>query len=487
MHILIRNKKALIGVLFFVLTIPALSQQERLIQAHYKAYCQDTGIIIRQADIQTYPYAVYVENLQEFLPVFINENPDDLEKYLSHFKDRKKRILEMKEGEMQRFALAEMYFHTSLAHLKFGNYTSAAHLLRKSYDLHETNYNKNPKFKGSYKTLSIIDLVAGQVPSQFQWAVHLVGIKADEKRASRLLKRLWKEEGVTFNGNVAREASYLYGMYRSAFLGEAGLALDELERYYSDNRVNLSSAFFKANLAQHAHRNDEVIRVIESAPKVGKNTIPTLELMLGEAYLNKLDKRAEVHIKKYIRTYQGAHYIKDAYRKLSWHYYVQGDKISGFSYQKKIQKVGKASTELDQQAEEYSKQIMPHPTLLKARLLFDGGYYERARNLMKYEQVSNFETSLYKTEYCYRKGRIYFELQDTTLSRMYFQAAIPLGKDLSVYYASYSALYLGEIYLLQGKKKQAETYFRMARSFSANREYRNSIEIKSKAGEKRCK
>lgn len=457
-----------------------------MVVEHYRAYCLDTETYLKEEVASNNSYAIYIDNLREFLPVFINETPSDLELYLEHYKERRKLLLDMEEDEMQRFALGEIYFHTSMANLKFGNYTSAAHLLRKSYDLHQTNYTKNPSFKGSYKTLSIIDLVANQVPDQFHWAVHLVGIKADEERASKLLKKLLKEEGITFNGNMAREAAYLYGMYRTTFLGEAEEALIQLAPYMSDHKTNLSSAFFKANLAQHARHNDQVISILEESVTKGKNAIPTLELMLGEAYLNKLDRRAEVHIKNYLRQYRGVHYIKDAYRKLSWHYYAHGNKVNGFSYQKKIQKVGNATTELDQQAEEYSRQVMPHPILLKARLLFDGGYYLRAQELMKSVNVKDFETELYKTEYCYRKGRIYFETGDTTLSRMFFQATIPLGKDLPVYYASYSALYLGELYLMQGKKKEALSYFRQARNFSANREYRNSIEIKSKTGEKRC-
>ena len=68
---------------------------------------------------------------------------------------------------------------------------------------------------------------------------------------------------------------------------------------------------------------------------------------------------------------------------------------------------GTTFLESDKQAlKEAKKGITPHPSLLKSRLLFDGGYYEKAEEILILLNPEKFKNTINVIEYWYRLGRV---------------------------------------------------------------------------------
>src|SRR5215210_1947727 len=90
------------------------------------------------------------------------------------------------------------------------------------------------------------------------------------------------------------------------------------------------------------------------------------------------------------QNFKGLNYIKSAYQKLSWIALLKGDDKAMKEYLSLCRIHGIATVDEDKEAESeaYSAEVQ-NPQLLKARLLFDGGYYSEAIKEITGKDISN--------------------------------------------------------------------------------------------------
>ena len=152
------------------------------------------------------------------------------------------------------------------------------------------------------------------------------------------------------------------------------------------------------------------------------------------------------------------------------------------SHLEKIKSEGRAFIDEDKVAlKEAEKNHLNSPKLLRARLLYDGGYYENAQlELTSENKLSDYAG--FFDEYYYRLARIESKLKyfDEQVIAQY-QKAFDLGKKSKNYYAPMSALQIGLIYEKQEKLNQAKIYFEKCLSLS-DFDYERGIHQKAKVG-----
>ena len=229
--------------------------------------------------------------------------------------------------------------------------------------------------------------------------------------------------------------------------------------------------------------NDEAIRILENRP-TGDGFYPLhfLDFMYGLAKLRRLDSDADVYLKKYINNFKGQNYIKEAYQKLAWHALLQEDETSYKKYMKQVKMKGNTSISNDKSALTEAKNgVVPNPVLLKARILFDGGYYQKAYNLLKGISQYHFPEKGLQLEYIYRLGRIAHEMKNTTDALYYYDQTIKSGSKERFYYACNAAFKAGLIYEEQSNYNKAKEYYQICRSLNPD-EYRTSLHALAKAG-----
>ena len=192
---------------------------------------------------------------------------------------------------------------------------------------------------------------------------------------------------------------------------------------------------------------------------------------------------ADVFIKKYIDNFKGSSYIKSAYQKLAWYNLLVGDSKAYTAAMQTLLEKGNDVMDEDKQAQkEAENNEIPNLKLLKARLLFDGGYYLQALTvLVKEGNAKDFTSEKDQLEFTYRLGRIYHSWEKLAEAIPYYEMTIKNGAKSTYYFAANSALNLGLIYEEKKDYKQARKYFEMCPGFK-NKEYRNSIAQKAKAG-----
>ncbi|HEY4209790.1 MAG TPA: hypothetical protein VGM31_23350, partial [Puia sp.] len=261
-----------------------------------------------------------------------------------------------------------------------------------------------------------------------------------------------------------------------------------IRRHDLDIRNNYLFAYLAANLAINDQQSAYAEQVMRQRSRDGGYlAMPVWDLEMGYVLLCHQSADANIYLERFIDTFKGKFYVKDALQKLSWHYYLHGDMTQAMGYRAQILSKGGADADADKQALKEAKSgKWPDKVLLKARLLCDGGYYAEALQSLQGRAEGDFRTPEDKCEFAYRLGRIYDGLGRVSEAISAYTTAYNAGQHLKEYFAARAALQTGYIYERQGDKAFAMRYFQQCLSLK-DHDYKNSLDQKAKAGMERCK
>jgi len=361
----------------------------------------------------------FVENYLDFMRVFINEDEKEFKQLL---KNKDRRLKKLQTGDVNSpyylYTQAEIKLQWALLHLKFDEYLSALSNIKSAYKLLSKNLDKHPEFLQSKKSLGLLHALVGTVPDSYKWAVKLLSgmdgtIEQGTKEIEEVLVHAQQNNDVVFE----QETLVLYSFLMLHLKNESDAAWKLIHSGNLNPKESPLACFAVANMAMRIGQNDEAIQILQNRPS-GEAYYPLhfLDFMLGLAKLRRLDEDADIYLKKYLNNFQGQNYIKEAYQKLAWHALLKGDEQQYKKYMAKVKTKGNTSVSNDKSALTEAKNgVVPDPILLKARILFDGGYYQKAYDLLKGISQYHFSEKGLQLEYIYRLGRIAHEMKKTIL------------------------------------------------------------------------
>lgn len=432
--------------------------------------------------------SVLLDNYVDYLYLLTSDNKADYER----FKDRKgDRIDAIRDNDKNSpyylFAQAEVYIQWGILKAKFGDYTSSAVDLNKGKKLLVENQEKFKDFLPNQKGLGWVDLAFGAIPANLKGIVGFFGIKGDMSAGFKQLER--------FKSQIAGTK---YSYYNDEAVLLISLAdIDVLRNKNNYNKLiasinemsdrSLLKAYLQGYVAYKTGHNDEAIKFLMDAPR-GANYLdfPAINYWLGNAKLCRMDSDANRYLLNYINETRSVNYIKDAYQKLAYHALLTNNTAAYNTYLKLVKTKGVATDEKDKQALKEANDAKPDIDLLKARLYFDGGYYNNALASLKSKEVNELKIPRDKIELYYRLGRVYDQLGKDADALANYQKAISIGSNATYYYAANSALYSGMIYEQKRDHKKAADYYNLALKMK-NHEYQTSIDNQAKDGLKRIK
>jgi hypothetical protein len=445
------------------------------------------------------PY--YLESYRDFLKIITNQDKKEFIQLI----DKRSYYIDIIESDNSdspyyRYCLADVYFQWAVARLVFVkdimNFTEgfkAALELKKSYSIIEKNYEKYPEFYPNLKLLGLMHAMQETIPENYRKIVQSISFSGSYekgiKELSLLLEKSINDKNIDF---IYPEALFII-----TFI-EINLQTDKqkvnyLKKYFDNNKLfpekneNVVLIYCKARYLIFTGQTDNAIQLLENYTKENKGAyLAFLDYLLGKIKLQRLDKDAIMPFYNYLLKYKGLHYIKSTYQLISWYYLINNNYDKFIENQNNILKYGITLSETDKQAErEAKKNEHPNIQLLKARLLFDGGYYSKAvdeiENKSNKLNLRNAKDSL---EYIYRLARIYHEWGKIDFAIPYYEKVIKNGEDKPWYYAANSALLLGVIYEKQNKNNIARLYYQKCLLIEPQ-EYKGSIHAKAKSGLKR--
>lgn len=430
----------------------------------------------------------FLENYVDFFTLLTSENKADFDR----LKDNKSKRLDQISDDDEKspyylYTQAEINLQWALIRGRFGEYFTAALEVKRANLFLQQNQKKFPNFHLNSKGLALINAVLGNLPDgALKSALSTFGIRGDlqtglnmfEKLADNLPKSSFEpfyEETVFYYAYVLTDVAHSSQAYAKTMKYTAKI---------DDN--SLLKSYLQAYVCIKNSHSDEAISILAKRPSGDLyQRFPYLDYLSGIAYLNKLDlNNASLAFNRFLQNTKGANFIKDAYLHQAWIALLKGDKANYNSFAAKAINNGYTFMDKDKQANNEASAAAPNAELLKARLLFDGGYLQKALLVLDGKKAADFANERDKLEFSYRQGRIYDDLGKDELALQAYQNTINQGRKTKYYYAANAAVQMGKIYEKEKNAAKAKEAFKNAISMK-NHEYESSIENQAKAGLKR--
>ncbi|HMQ48652.1 MAG TPA: hypothetical protein PKA00_14485 [Saprospiraceae bacterium] len=426
----------------------------------------------------------HIENYIDFFQIYLQENEADYDKLKKNRDDRLEKIQRGNtDSPYYLYVQADIRLQWALARLRFDDYIGAFTEVSKAHKLLQQNSELFPKFMPNKKDLGVLHAMVGTIPDEYKWGVKLLGglegtIAQGRKEVEEVLKYAEKNDFIFEKETIVLYAFLLLHLENKEEDAWQTVNTDKLKP-----KENPMHCFVMANIAQRTGHNERAIQLLESRPK-GKlyYDFPYLDYMLGLSKLRRLDQDAGAHFTSYLSRYKGRHFVKEAYQKLAWQELLNGNKAGYTKYMKDCLLYGYAVSGGDKNAEDEAKSGQtPDLSLLKSRLLFDGGYYEKGLETLRNRSPESFASDKEKVEYHYRMGRLLHGNKQYSDAINSYQKTLDLGSDKAWFFACNAALQMGLIYEKQANKTKAKTYFEKCLSLKPD-EYKTSLHQKAKAG-----
>lgn len=431
---------------------------------------------------------VLLDNYVDYFHLLTSDNKADYMK----FKERRAQRLDALEDNdddspYYLFAQAEVYLQWGLIKAKFGDYTSSTMDLKKAQSLLKKNNEKFGTFLPNQKSMALIEVVFGAIPSNLKGIAGFLGVKGNISTGVKRLEAFKSSIKGTKYNFYNDEAIFLLCFMDIDILHNRD-SYTKLNSFLEDmSDKSLLKVYLQGYVAFKTGKNDKAIAYLENIPKSNLYTaMPTVQYLLGNAKLCRMDKDAPVYLTNYLKEYNGTNYIKDTYLKLAYYYLLKGDILGYTNYLKLVRTKGYATDEKDKQALKEANDVKPDVDLLKARLYFDGGYYNKALEQIKDKSQDELKSLRDQIELYYRLGRIYDRLDTFSEAVLNYQKAINLGRNETFYFAANSALFLGMLYEQKNNDTKAKYYYNMTLGMKGH-EYQNSIDTQAKEGLSRIK
>jgi hypothetical protein len=431
----------------------------------------------------------YVSNYISFLKAANSEFDKDEEAFLKNSEKLLKKIHQTKAKSPYRaYCITDIYLQRAIIWGRNKAYIKAYNNLRDAQQSIDENIENYPRFIPNQKAKAIMHLGFGSIPESYAWILGVLNIDADVNKGLQMLANLNKECLSNSSLKYLQTESILLSSFAHSNLSNK--SDDYLTEVFEGKKNqglfkhNPLLCFAKISFYQHSKLNEKAIQTYQDFSMAkGADNFYFLDFIYGESILYKLDQQAKIYFQRYINHFPGQSYRKAAFQKIAWLHLINNNEEA---YRKTLAKVDDYETSIldaDKQAQKaHDENRVPHISLLKSRLLFDGGYYQKAINqLLKGAQNKEFESQDLKLEYLYRMGRIYDEWGKDDKALNYYQQAIDQGKSSSRYFAANAALMSGLIYENRGQTTKAKAMFQQCLDMDFD-EYYDSITQKAKAG-----
>jgi tetratricopeptide (TPR) repeat protein len=439
---------------------------------------------------------VYLENYIDFFTVFIGEDPSSFENFRKA-KERRSDLL--KKGNMDspyyRYCLGNMSIQFAICRMKFGEYKSAVLDFSLANGYMKENAGLYPDFLLQNSGLGLIHVLAGIIPDNYSWVLRVLSLEGNVQKGLDEIARMAEYSGNNETYQLFRTESLFYLAFLDAVLGRDGKNALRIIQKFDDQKITFPGPenplliFIRASILSKAGKTDEAIHCLQDY-HADNEEFPFyyLDYLTGLNKLNRLDPDADLYFIKFIKNYRGKNYLKSSYQKLAWTFLLKGNIPKYEEYIGKALTRGALVMDNDIQADREAKsKERPNEILLEARLLSDGGYSDRAINVLLDHSVKSFiKTPKDLLEYNYRLGRIHQQSGNYQEALKYFGITIRDGAGQPWYFAENAALQSGILSEQNKDYKYAAQYYRQCLSLK-NTEYKNSLDQKARLGLKRIK
>ena len=434
--------------------------------------------------------AIVLENYIAFLKALLSEDPKEISEMEKLFKSSAAIIEDSdQKAAYRRPALAQLLLQMAYIQTRSGNNLSAALGIGKAYRLLVENQKQFPGYKAGNLQSGLLHVLIGSIPPEYKWLPKLLQMDGSiAKGEAEIMSVLTDKSGDKLMEMMAPECLMMLTFIVIQVDDEKQLQKQILQLFAKPGQETVITqspllTYAHAMLLMKLGRNDEaILRLTKRSVSDGQYPFLMLNYILGTARLNKLDKEANLDFLKFISGFKGKNLIKSAYQRLAWYYLLKGDKANYSFYMERVTSRGATNAESDKKSLlDAESGTEPVPSLLRARLLFDGGYYSQAlEQLSLFKPTSSEVIPRHRLEYYYRKARILHQMDKSDQALDYYSIVLKQGSTSPYYFAANSALNMGNIFASRGMIAKAREYYQKCLSLDYN-EYKAGISQEARA------
>ena len=425
----------------------------------------------------------FLENYIDIYRIIATQNKEEYKKLLPN-RDIRLEILSKKTAPSPYYLYSQADVHLQWAFVKSqnGDYLSAAMDFRSAFKLLEKNESLYPNFVFNNKDIGILKVIIGTIPDGYKWIASIVGLSGNYEEGMGMMRKFIASSANTHQLSIElQSAKILYCLLQVNFEKNKINNWKLTDKYTSDYETNLMSACIRAFVAHKCDMTDEGIKnlLVKPHSKDYVNFYYT-DYLLGSMKLTRLDADAAFYLKKFVSLCPNKSLYEETYTKLAWCYILRGDTDNYHLYTGLSKKYKESDKQWILLPSQGGVNKLPNTTLLKTRLLADGGYYSLAeQELLTFsnKNVSDLE----RVEYYYRLAKICQETNKFQKAIDNYMLVIKLGTSHNIYIIPNSHLQLGIIYDKLGNKDLASNHYNQVLRYK-NYQYKYSIEQKAKAG-----
>lgn len=427
---------------------------------------------------------VLLDNYYDFFYLLTTESKADYER----LKENRSVRIDKLENEDEsspyyNFSIAQVYLQWALMQSRFGEFTSAGLGINKAYRLLQANKKKFPAFLPDNIPLGVVNVLLGSLPGgALKSILGFFGIKGDTQTGVNMLESLADNIRTTGYAYHYDELVFYLTYIQTDVINDPAAYTKMLDLTELQDKQSQLKTYIKGYISLRTGHSSEAITVFEKRSQDAiYQPYPYLDYLLAIAKMNRQDSDAYNYFNKYLQSSHGVNFIKDSYLHLAWQCLLSGDMKRYNGFIQLVKTKGYTYHDKDRQALDEANDDAPNPTLLRARLLCDGGFYNRAYATINGKKLSDFTLPRDKIEYYYRMARIFDAMDNDDEAIVYYQKAIGIGKTSTYHYAATSAIRMGLIYEQRKEYARARSAYQMIRDFST-KQFKNSLEQKVKDG-----
>lgn len=430
------------------------------------------------------PYLL--DNYVDYFSLLTTENKSDFDRLKNNKASRLSRMeKEDRNSPYYLFAQAEINLQWAMTRGRFQEYFTSAIEINRAFNLLQENAKKFPGFLPNQKNIGVINAILGSVPDGLKKAMSAFGIRGDTRRGLRMLENLIIKLPQSPYPHFYEEAVFYLSFIQTDIINDPA----NYNKIIANTRYIDSESLLRTYIRAYAgirmgNNKDALSELVKRPEGPAYQPYPYLDYLTAIAKMHGLDQTASLNFQTYLNNYRGVNYIKDTFLNLAWLELLKGN-IRGYkSLTEQVRLKGYSYHDKDKQALKEANDPVPDQNLLRARLLFDGAYYEKSLAQIADKKMEDFKILRDKIEYCYRLGRIYDEISRDDFALKFYQFTIDLGKNERYYFASNAALRIASVYEKKNELLKAKQYYNMAINMK-DHDYESSIENKAREGLKR--
>ncbi len=428
-------------------------------------------------------YAYYLEQTCDAYILVINSNEDKYQRFIENYYE-KREFMDGKDEDSPYYLAcsSEMAIQLGMFMIMNGDMYSG---MRKAYVAYKNVYRNlemYPDFNQSLKLDGFFNVAISSMPPFIKWAVSFFGVSVDVDYGFKVLQ----------DNYVAQKDLPGLNAEAALFIILSAKIYKTPERVYPFSQSLDSSiskltihTYLRANLAYRTGHNEEALAILKQIdPNRNELTDVIYSYLMGKILLRKIDDDAEFYLKRYLSYLEKKEYLKEINYCLA-QYYLLHNQVSKYeSYSEIVRNEGMDMQERDREAlYDASLDYIPHPILLKSRLLLEGGYMEAYEESINSYQASHSELLGHKLEHLFLQARYEALIGNSQQAIILFKEVINLGEKEDYFFASEAALRLGDLYLAMDQIEAAKSFYKKSRKLYRN-DFYEYIEDKAVKGYK---